>query len=205
MIKKTITYTDFDDNQVTEDHYFHLSKAELLDMLAAEDDIVTRLQRIATSNNGALIMRTFREFIEAAYGERVDNDPRKFYKSAEKTEEFMKSPAFDELLTELVTSEKAAAEFVNGLMPKGLDKLAEASGQQKTEVVKLPFVIPTGLEGMGLDEIKRATGLDNPVDGDTMVPWALREPTNKELASMNAEQMREVYARKNRGWIPQPQ
>ncbi len=32
MLKKTITYEDFDGNQVTEDHFFHLSKADLVEM-----------------------------------------------------------------------------------------------------------------------------------------------------------------------------
>ena len=32
MFKKTITYTDFNGNERTEDFYFHLSKAELAEM-----------------------------------------------------------------------------------------------------------------------------------------------------------------------------
>ena len=32
MLKKTITYIDYDDNERTEDFYFNLSKAELLEM-----------------------------------------------------------------------------------------------------------------------------------------------------------------------------
>ena len=32
MLKKTITYTDYNDNERTEDFYFNFSKAELTEM-----------------------------------------------------------------------------------------------------------------------------------------------------------------------------
>ena len=43
MLKKTITYTDFDDNERTEDFYFHLSKAEIAEMELSENGGLVKL------------------------------------------------------------------------------------------------------------------------------------------------------------------
>ena len=39
MLKKTITFEDLDGNLVTDDFYFHLSKAEIAEIAAASDDV----------------------------------------------------------------------------------------------------------------------------------------------------------------------
>ena len=35
MITKTIKYTDYNNNERTEDHYFNLTKAELMEKIAS--------------------------------------------------------------------------------------------------------------------------------------------------------------------------
>lgn len=197
MIKVPITYTNFDDQEVTEEHYFHLSKSELLDMLAESggEDIVARLERVGKSNDGALIMSTFKEIIGSAYGQRVDGSGSEFYKDPDLTRRFLGSLAFDQLLVDLVTNAVSAAAFIEGLMPSGLDKLAAAAAANPaTTDVPLPF------DAQDLKD----SGLSNPMDptGQKVLAWAFREPTEKELTSMSQPQLLDVMRRKNSDWKP---
>ena len=116
MIKKTITYTDYDDNTRTEDFYFDLSKPEIIKMQAsAKGGYDVQLKSIAASPNGALIMEFFENFIKSAYGEKSD-DGRRFMKSEEISKGFMETPAYEVLFEKLVTDANAASEFVNRVM-----------------------------------------------------------------------------------------
>ena len=83
MTKETITYTDLNGVQRTEDFYFDLSKPEIVKMQAsAKGGYDVQLKSIAASPNGALIMEFFENFIKTAYGEKSD-DGRRFMKSEE--------------------------------------------------------------------------------------------------------------------------
>lgn len=199
MIKVPITYEDFDGNQVSEDHYFHLSKNELLEWISDNqgEDLAQKLERVGKSGDGALIMRTFRDIIARSYGERVDGDSSTFYKDDIKTTRFMSSLAFDQLFEDLILDSTSAAAFVNGLMPAGLEKMAEAA-KKAVEGTKQPTQVTPG-------NLQKLSGLPNPYNSDgEILPWAYREPTEKELMKMANHQMQEIYARKASGWAPPP-
>lgn len=114
MIKKTITYTTFDGEEVTEDCYFHFSKQEAIAMIATGMD--KKFEEIGNSGDPKLIIDTFHELVLDAYGRKTP-DGRGFVKNAEIREEFKNSIAFDEFLMTLVTDDVAAAEFVNKVIP----------------------------------------------------------------------------------------
>lgn len=127
MLKKTITYTDFDGNERTEDFYFNLTKAEIWERnLAAVDkdhpnrDYATLLQSIVESKNGKEIMNVFKSLILDSYGEKSE-DGKRFIKSPELTQNFASTEAYSELFVELCTNADSAAAFVKGILPK-LDK-----------------------------------------------------------------------------------
>ena len=197
MIKQDITYEDFDGNEVTETHYFHLSKTELIDMeLATDGGMSAKLELIGKSGNGGEIMQAFKEIVGAAYGQRVDGSGSQFYKTPEISKQFLGSLAFDAFLTRLLTDPQAAISFVNGIMPKDLAATAEvraALAGQNPDQLKLPE-----------DKLNAAaSGLQDPRDNNgEFLPWAFREPTALELTSMTKKQMTEVYARKSTGWVP---
>jgi hypothetical protein len=199
MIKVPITYTNFDGKEVTEDHYFHLSKNELLEWVSENqgEDLAQKLQRVGLSGDGALIMRTFRDIIARSYGERVDGDSSAFYKDDKKTNRFMSSLAFDQLFEDLILNSTSAAAFVNGLMPAGLEKMA-AAAEKAAKSAKQPMQVAPG-------NVQTLSGLPNPYDASgEILPWAYREPTEKELMLMPNHQMQEVYARKASNWTPPP-
>lgn len=127
MLKKTITYTDYNDVERTEDFYFNLSEAELMEMeLTVDGGMVEKLQRIIKSKNGPEIVKFFKEMVLKAYGVKSD-DGRRFIKSDELSLAFSQTEAYSQLYMEFATNDKAAAEFVNGIMPKKVQEKAKAA------------------------------------------------------------------------------
>ena len=131
MIKKTITYEDFNGDKQTEDHYFHMSKTELINTeMSYEGGLSTILPELIKEGNAARLLEMFQSIIRKSYGKRSE-DGKRFIKDPEATEEFMQSQAYDALFTELVTSPDAASQFVQGIIPKDLLDIVEGAEQQK--------------------------------------------------------------------------
>lgn len=128
MLKKTITYEDYDGNTRTEDLYFFISKSELMEMeLTTPGGLAKRLESITKAQNGAEITKVFKDIILKAYGEKSD-DGRSFIKKrngVSLAEEFEQTPAYDALFTELLLDPDKAAIFINSILPK--DLVAEAN------------------------------------------------------------------------------
>ena len=128
MLKKTITYFDFNGVEHTDDYYFNISPAEFTKMEAREMYMVDgkatggmseRLQRITKGGSGQEIMDTFEQLLKDSYGVRSEDGTR-FVKSEKAWEDFRYSGAYDEFFMELMTDTDAASNFVNSIMPKKL-------------------------------------------------------------------------------------
>lgn len=118
MLKKTITYTDYEGMERTEDFYFNLTKAECVEMQwSAEGGMSKRLQKIVDTKDTKQIVEIFKDIILRSYGEKSD-DGRRFIKSKELSEAFSQTEAYSELYMELSSDDKAAAAFINGITPK---------------------------------------------------------------------------------------
>lgn len=119
MLKKTVTYNDYDGVERTESFYFNLSEAEIVEMeLGTEGGWRERMQRIIDSKDAPTIMREFKKLIMMSYGKKSD-DGRRFIKSEDISNEFVQTEAYNKIFMELVTDSKAAAEFANGIIPNG--------------------------------------------------------------------------------------
>lgn len=117
MLKKTIKYVDYDGETRTEDFYFNLSKAEVMEMeMSVAGGMANKLTKITESKDPPLIMKTFKELILKSYGEKSD-DGRRFIKSEELSTAFLQTEAYSKLFMELCTNAGAASEFVNGVLP----------------------------------------------------------------------------------------
>lgn len=117
MYKKTITYTDYFDNQRTEDFYFNLSPSEVLEMeTSVNGGFSTLLSTIINALDAPTIVKIFKELILKAYGEKSE-DGRRFIKSKELSKAFSETPAYDILYIQLSLEADEAANFVNGIMP----------------------------------------------------------------------------------------
>lgn len=122
MLKKTITYVDYNGNERVEDFYFNLTKAEATEMeLSVEGGLTKKLEDIVNSQNNKEIIALFKEIILKAYGEK-SQDGKRFIKSEELSEAFSQTEAFSELFMELALDGKASADFVNGILPANINK-----------------------------------------------------------------------------------
>lgn len=116
MLKKTITYADWNGASRTEDFYFNLSKPEILRLQVGEKGgLDATLVSISQGGDPKTIMEFFEKFIYTAYGEKSE-DGRRFMKSDEISRAFMETPAYEKLFEELVTNADAAGKFVNAVM-----------------------------------------------------------------------------------------
>lgn len=118
MLKKTITYEDYDGNVRTEDFYFNLSKAEITEMeLSMEGGMRTYIQKIIAAKSQLELVKLFKEIVMKAYG-RKSADGRLFMKNDAIRAEFEAHPAYSMIYMDLVTDEAKASAFVNGIIPQ---------------------------------------------------------------------------------------
>lgn len=141
VLKKTITYEDFDGNSVSEDHFFHLSKAELVELeMSHQGGLSEALKRIVAAEDGKSIIAEFKNIILGAYGKRSD-DGKRFVKNQQIRDEFESTEAYSTLFMELVTNTDAAIEFINGVIPAGMTE--EAARLAQTENAPIIAAVPT--------------------------------------------------------------
>lgn len=120
MIKKTVTYVDFDEQERTEDFYFNLTQAELTKMFnSVSGGLEKYLDQIIKTKDAPKIMENFEAILKASYGVKT-NDGRGFMKSEELFESFKATQAYSDIFMELCTDAEAAAAFIKGILPKNL-------------------------------------------------------------------------------------
>lgn len=130
MLKKTITYTDYNGVQRTEDFYFNLTKSELLEMeMSTTGGMEAFINKIASTQDQPTLIKLFKEIILKAYGEK-DLDGVHFNKSEELSRRFSQTGAYDVLFMELATNDESAAIFVNGIIPQDVQLELEKQKQQ---------------------------------------------------------------------------
>lgn len=133
MLAKTINYTDFNGDTHSETFYFHLSKRDLVEMSldVIGTDLSAYLENIVASNNPSEILHAFQEILAASIGVKSE-DGKRFIKNDEIRQAFLESNAYEELFMELMTNEKYAAEFIQGILPSDLaEKAVEARNEPK--------------------------------------------------------------------------
>lgn len=130
MLKREITYTNFDDEEVTEPYYFNLTKAELVEMeVDIKGGLGKFLQRIVDEQDNREIFRMVKEIILGSYGEKSP-DGKQFVKTLELSEGFSHTAAFDALIVEFMTDSEAAATFIEAVMPKDMEEFVKKVADQ---------------------------------------------------------------------------
>lgn len=138
MLKRSITYTDFEGDQVTEIFYFNLSKAELIQMeMSIQEGYDKYMRRIVETDDRPALIRELKKLILDSYGVRSE-DGKRFMKSAELRDEFEHTEAFSELFVELCTVAEAAIEFFVGLVPASLASDVKTTITTELKVVEEP-------------------------------------------------------------------
>ena len=130
MLKKTITYNDYNEVTHTETSFFNLSKAECMEMeMSTSGGLTEMINKIIETQDVPAIIKIFKDLILKAYGVKSP-DGKRFIKSEELSTAFAQTEAYSVLFMELATNAEEAAAFVNGIMPS-IDKKSN------------PVVVPT--------------------------------------------------------------
>ncbi len=137
MLKRTITYTDYNGVERTEDFYFNLNKAELMEMeLGTEGGMADMISRIVSAQDTPSIIKIFKKLLLKAYGEKSP-DGKRFIKSDELSDSFAQTEAYSILFMELATDADAASNFVNGIIPSDVAKAASEEMKNNPAVKRL--------------------------------------------------------------------
>lgn len=148
MIKKNITYVDFDGEERTDAFYFNLSKAELMDIELDYNGNMSEAMNIMLEKRDMKgVLGLLSKLVRKAYGEK-SGDGKRFLKNKELEDGFATTDAFSNLLIELVNDEKKLEAFVTGVIPADMrdevekrmeeTREAEAAEKPKAKVVDMP-------------------------------------------------------------------
>lgn len=138
MYKKTIKYTDYNGVEREEDFYFHLNRAEIIEMESSvSGGYGEMLKQIIMSHDGPTIMKNFKIFILKSYGEK-SLDGKHFMKSEEISKNFECTEAYSVLFTELCTDPDKAIEFINNILPFNKEQRKKFEEEQKERISQLP-------------------------------------------------------------------
>ena len=129
----------FTGEEKVEAHYFHLSKADLIELeVSRKGGLQEHIKSIITSEDGRAIIEEFKDLILRSYGRRSE-DGKRFIKNEEIRQEFYNSEAYSTLFLQLCTDADAAAAFVNGIVPGDLlqntDQLKLVGSEDETPPV----------------------------------------------------------------------
>ena len=145
MIKKTITYEDFNGEKRTKDFYFHMNQVEFAKLNGeVPGGLEKRIQDIIANQDQDAMLRLVDLLVSRSYGERDDEDGgfTKIGKNGRPLyEKFVNTSAYDNLIIELIQGEKNIVTFLSGIMPKEVQarmdeefkkqKAMEQNGQPK--------------------------------------------------------------------------
>lgn len=117
MLKREITYEDFNGEKQTETFYFNISKSELIELeVDVQGGFGKYLQNIVEAEDQRRLVHEFKRIVLMAYGQK-SADGKQFVKSDAMRQAFAQTAAYQTLFMELATDDKAATAFIKGVIP----------------------------------------------------------------------------------------
>lgn len=140
MLKKPITFTDWNGELKVEEHWFNLTMAECLELqLSKTGGWSDRMIEYVENGNMDELVKVMKDVIKRAYGVRGPDES--FLKSEEISAAFTTTEAYSALFMEVITDAEKSAEFVNGVMPADLvAKAAKASKLDAQAAMTAPSI-----------------------------------------------------------------
>lgn len=198
MVTKTVSYENpFTGEKVTEELYFSISKADLIEMevdahgtTPYEKDGKTytgmqaSLQRMVDTDDVPAVHKELKAIIRRAYGKRVGD---KLVRSTEIWEEFEGSEAYSEFVFGLLTDIDEFTAFINNVFPANLEQIAEeVVAKAKARGIDIPT--PDGAK-----EILETTIPEDDPTGltTTTTPQVL---TQQQVADMDSDELKSGLA-----------
>lgn len=136
MLKKTITYVDYNDQKRTEDYWFHLTKSELIELDASnEGGLETTIRKIIKETDTKRIVELVKDLVLKSYGEK-SADGKRFVKSKEAAEAFMQTEAYSQLFVDLISDPDQMTAFFKGAIPQDVREQADKMQKENPEAIK---------------------------------------------------------------------
>lgn len=131
MLQKTIKFEDYNGNEVKQDFWFHMNKADIAEFKYRKDgsDMVDVISRIMTNENIRGVLDILKEIARAAVG-RKSEDGSRFIKDDEARSALFDTDAYSELMYELLSNPDYAADFIQGILPKDMAKQVEQTKEE---------------------------------------------------------------------------
>ena len=146
MLKKTMTTVDFGGTERTEDYYFNLTKAEIMEMqLCTDGGFAETVKKIVEAKNQLELTRLFKKIICASYGV-LSPDGRKFVKNQQVLDDFMANGCAAMGLIDLIESAHANVVGVGIVIEKGFQQGGRMLREKGLRVESLAIV-----DGMDAD------------------------------------------------------
>jgi hypothetical protein len=140
MLKKTITYEDYNGEKKTRDFYFHMNQVEFAKLNGEiPGGLEKRIQEIIEDKDEDAMLRMIDLLVTRSYGRfdeddeftKVDRFGRPLY------EKFVNIDAYDKLIIELVTGENNITNFLKAILPKDLQNKLEAKEREASAQPRL--------------------------------------------------------------------
>lgn len=209
MVTKTVTYENpFTNEKVTEELYFSISKADLIEMevdahgnTPYEKDGKTytgmqaSLQRMIDTDDVPAVHKELKAIIRRAYGKRVGD---KLVRSTEIWEEFEGSEAYSEFVFGLLTDVDEFTAFINNVFPANLEQIAEeVVAKAKARGIDIPTPdTPVESEALkAVENVGDALGAPRPEDPTGLTSETTpRVLTQQEVADMDSDELKSGLA-----------
>lgn len=211
MLKKSITYVDFTDETVTEDFYFHMSKADLVRLEAEHrGGLAAWLDRITKSEDGKAIVAELENLILTSYGQKSE-DGRRFIKNEQLRDEFKSSEAYSTLLFQLCTDAEAGAAFINGIVPPDLEKemqkiaASRAREHPSDPAAKMLHPTPAEVAATQTEKLYGKPGMESTLGGrDQADAVADAQRTSRNIFENDRVSEDPVVSEEDRQWAQGP-
>lgn len=146
MYTKTITYENYNGEKRTKNFYFNLTRTELAKMeLTNKAGMEATIKQMVNEDDRAKIIELFEKIVLGAYGEK-SSDGEEFLKSPEIVAKFVAHPAYDVLFMELISSDKAMADFINAIIPQDLAGQVKENKKSLNDIMGYDIVPGPGSE-----------------------------------------------------------
>lgn len=137
MIKKDISYIDYNGVPRVKTFYFNISMDEIIEMEAGADGGYSDfIKMIIETKDARNLVAEFKKFMLKAVGQKSD-DGERFIKTDAIRDEFIQTPAFGSLFLELISNSDAAANFIIGALPREFE--AELNKQLNANIPPRPI------------------------------------------------------------------
>lgn len=148
MLKQSLTYTDYDGQKKTTEHFFLLPIDELVRLEAEFSDEQGRkvdvqyataaltevMEKLTTGSDNVKLFDFFKRLIFMSVGEQHTDETGtiRFRQGEDEKQRFQESMAYKTLFAKMCTDAEFAGTFFNGVMPAEVAAAAEKAKQNPT-------------------------------------------------------------------------